>query len=209
MVKKEEPAKPKPASMTFQREQEPSSVTSGKIPIFQPSQSHDSEAISESLVDYMPQTIISKKEKKKIAKEKKRQQKEKAKLEKEKKKKEKEVITEPKFEKQPSMEMPLTGPSLFQTLTQKTTESEEPENSAFTPFVATSKSEVKESTKLRIIPNIADIESETSNFTAIPSKMTSQKEVEKPKSKDLIICEQCGAILSGDYAFCNKCGNKL
>lgn len=209
VVKKEEPAKPKPASMTFQREPEASPVSSETNPLFQHSQSNDTKSKSESLVDYMPQTIISKKEKKKKAKEKKREQKEKLKLEKEKKKKEKEGISEPKFVKKPSAEAPLTGPSLFQTLTQKTTESEEPGSSVFTPFVATSKSKAKETTKLRIIPNIADIERETSNFTAIPSKMASQKEVEKPKSKDLIICEQCGAILSGDYAFCNKCGNKL
>ncbi|MFX1499284.1 MAG: zinc-ribbon domain-containing protein, partial [Promethearchaeota archaeon] len=23
------------------------------------------------------------------------------------------------------------------------------------------------------------------------------------------VCKQCGAVLSSDYAFCNKCGSKL
>ncbi|MFX0176869.1 MAG: hypothetical protein ACFE85_11625, partial [Candidatus Hodarchaeota archaeon] len=67
----------------------------------------------------------------------------------------------------------------------------------------------EESSTLRIIPNVADIESESIYFTVIKPTTPTKKKGEKAKSTDLIICEQCGAILSSDYAFCNKCGNKL
>ena len=98
--------------------------------------------------------------------------------------------------------------SLFQTLTQKFEENSIDQSTPFIPFNATKKSE-EEKSKLRIIPNVADIESEPSKFTAFTSTQTVQEEKTEPKSKDLLVCEQCGAILSSDYAFCNKCGSKL
>ncbi|MFX1258519.1 MAG: zinc-ribbon domain-containing protein, partial [Promethearchaeota archaeon] len=61
----------------------------------------------------------------------------------------------------------------------------------------------------RIIPNVADLESQASGFTPIQSTPSVQKTQKEPLKKEILVCKQCGAILSADYAFCNKCGNKL
>jgi hypothetical protein len=198
VIKQEEPPKPQPSAMTFQSTPEPQ---------------------SDSLVDYMPQTILSKKEKKRIAKEKKKEEKERAKLEKEKKrqvereKQEKLLLDMKKSKKSqdeskkgvPPTQEPVS--SLFQTLTQRTDDIDTIEKSdVFVPFISAEKKEDKKVSTLRIIPNVADIESESTGFTALTPP---ESEVQKTQSKDLLICEQCGAILSADYAFCNKCGNKL
>jgi len=235
VVKKEEQPKPKPASMTFEPESQPTPKESEVNPLFQPSSAPSTELSSESLIDYMPQTILSKKEKKKAAKDKKREQKEKTKLEKEKKlqearekhekmleemkkprkekkekqKKEKEKLATPLMDTKPSSTQKSESSSLFQTLTHKTEDTEPSGSTPFVPFSATTKSDQSGTSKLRIIPNISDIESEPRAFTTFPSTTSVQKEATQPKSKDLMICEQCGAILSADYAFCNKCGNKL
>jgi len=221
--------------MTFEPESQPASKEGEVPPLFQPSSAPSTEIPSESLIDYMPQTMLSKKEKKKAAKDKKREQKEKIKLEKEKKlqearekhekmleemkktkkvkkakqKKEKEIFTTPTTDTIPSSTQKAESGSLFQTLTHKSGDTEASESTPFVPFFATKKSDQPGTSKLRIIPNISDIESEPSAFTSFPSATSVQKEETQPKSKDLIICEQCGAILSADYAFCNKCGNKL
>ncbi|MFX1315193.1 MAG: GTP-binding protein [Promethearchaeota archaeon] len=189
---------------------------------------------SESLIDYMPETILSKKEKKRLAKLKKKEEKEKSKIEKDKKiqearekqekliedmKKAKKVKKEkPKKEKKEKIETeiptsiqpsPLTSKtsersSLFQALAKKTEESDITTTS-FVPFVATDKTKTQESSKLRIIPNVSDIKSTPPTTPVIPIQ---QKE-KPPTSKEIIICKQCGSILSSDYAFCNKCGTKL
>jgi len=212
ITKKEEP--PKPTSMTLDRPVETIS-----------------EPSSESLIDYMPKTILSKKDKKKLVKQKKKEEKEKAKIEKEKKIQEarekqerliKEMKTTKKEKKEkkeevevkkpipiqptPSTSTTSETPSLFQALTQKAEESDQAKTSTFIPFGAIKKSEIQESSKLRIIPNIADIESTTPATPVVPIK---QKKDQQPASKEIIICKQCGAILSSDYAFCNKCGTKL
>ncbi|MFX1410349.1 MAG: GTP-binding protein [Promethearchaeota archaeon] len=190
---------------------------------------------SESLIDYMPETILSKKEKKKLAKLKKKEDKEKSKIEKDKKvqearekqekliedmKKAKKVKKEkPKKEKKekPEAKIPIAvqpsplasttseKPSLFQALTKKAEESDLT-TSSFVPFIATGKAKTEESSKLRIIPNVADIKSTSPATPVIP---INQKKEKPPASKEIIICKQCGAILSSDYAFCNKCGTKL
>ena len=220
VMKREEPPKPRPASMTFEPTPEPEAEPTRVTPLFQTTLTQPSS--SESLIDYMPQTILSKKEMKKLAKEKKKQEKEKKTLEaREKQEKlieEMKKLKKEKKEKQKTSEsIPPTPPlgttteasSLFQTLTQKYEENSISQSTPFIPFNATKKSEEEEKSKLRIIPNVADIESEPSKFTAIPSTQTVQEEKKEPKSKDLLVCEQCGAILSSDYAFCNKCGSKL
>jgi Ras-related protein Rab-11A len=223
VMKREEPPKPQPASMTFEPTPEPKAEPTSVTPLFQTTLTQPSSA--ESLIDYMPQTILSKKEMKKLAKEKKKQEKEKKTLEarekqeklledmkklKKEKKEKKEKQIEHKTSKSISPTPPLdTTPeasSLFQTLTQKFEENSIGQSTPFIPFNATKKSEEEEKSKLRIIPNVADIESEPSKFTAITSAQTVQEE---PRSKDLLVCKQCGAILSSDYTFCNKCGSKL
>ncbi len=225
VMKREEPPKPQPASMTFEPVPEPKAEPTSVTPLFQTSKTQPSS--SESLIDYMPQTILSKKEMKKIAKEKKKQEKEKKNIEAREKqeklledmkklKKEKKEKKEKHVEHKTSKSIPPTPPfdttpktsSLFQTLTQKFEENSIDQSTPFIPFSATKKSE-EEKSKLRIIPNVADIESEPSKFTAFTSTQTVQEEKTEPKSKDLLVCEQCGAILSSDYAFCNKCGSKL
>jgi small GTP-binding protein len=195
VINPEESPKPKSSSMPF------------LTPPSEPTQ----EIQSDSLVDYMPKTIISKKEKKKIEKEKKKLEKEKLKIEKEKKLQAEREMKHAKKSKGDSKktESPTIsqGNTLFQTLTHKTEENSMTEKSeSFVPFIGTEKKEDKKSSTLRIIPNVADIEPEPSGFTALTPP---QEDTPKAQSKDLLVCEQCGAILSADYAFCNKCGNKL
>jgi len=226
--KREETPKPQPASMTFEPSPKPQPELTGRSPIFPTATPPGSS--SDSLIDYMPQTIITKKEKKKIAKEKKKQDKEKAKIEKEKKiiedrEKQENLIEAMKKSKkdkkakqlEPSKSKPSQVPvqkkpkpemdSLFQTLTQKTEDLTTDQSVPFMPFTGENNTKEEGKSTLRIIPNVADIETNSSNFTAFTSTQPIQEE--KPKSKDLLICEQCGSILSSDYAFCNKCGNKL
>ncbi|MFX0008810.1 MAG: hypothetical protein ACFE9R_00730, partial [Candidatus Hermodarchaeota archaeon] len=221
VIKREEPPKPQPASMTFEPSPKP-----------QPESTEPLESTSDSLIDYMPQTILTKKEKKKQAKEKKKQDKEKAKLEKEKKileerERQEELIKEMKKSKKskkekqevpriteptqtPTISRPEAGMnSLFQTLTQKSELPTAEESVPFIPFTGKSKTKEEGTSKLRIIPNVADIDTSSNSFTAFPSSQPIQEEKPKSKTKDLLICEQCGSILSADYTFCNKCGNKL
>ncbi|NHJ24326.1 MAG: GTP-binding protein [Candidatus Lokiarchaeota archaeon] len=192
------------------------------------------EIESESLVDYMPDVILSKKERKRLAKEQKKLEKEKLKVEKEKKieeekQKQNKLLEDMKKTKKDKKEKPQTEPfltypttsqtttptnPLFQALKQKQEGEIEEHQKNFIPFFATPKpliaSESKKqqsSSTLRIIPNISDIEKESPSFLVRPTSQPVPKE--DLKSKDLLICEQCGATLSSDYAFCNKCGNKL
>ncbi|MFW9825153.1 MAG: GTP-binding protein [Candidatus Thorarchaeota archaeon] len=182
---------------------------------------------SDSLVDYMPEPVISKKDKKKIEKQKKKEEKERKlqeekerqqKLIEEMKKAKKEKKEKPKKEKKEKAEQPeilisqpttttpdetVTTPSLFQALTQKEDQVEKIQSTSFVPFSKTVEPQNQEKSTLRIIPNAADIETKPSSSTHIESPTPSSAK------KDLIICKNCGAMLSSDYAFCNKCGSKL
>ncbi len=179
------------------------------------------EPKSDSLMDYLPAPLYSKKEKKKLEKQKKKEEKEKKlreekekqeKLLEEMKKTKKEKKQKPKKEKKekaetveakqtPTPEV-TTTPSLFQTLSQKT-ETEKASVATFMPFTAKQEPETQETSKLRIIPNVSDLESTP------PQPQTVQAQQAKPSGKEIIICKQCGAILSSDYQFCNKCGSQL
>lgn len=187
---------------------------------------------SDSLMDYMPEPIYSKKDMKKLEKQKKKEEKEK-KIQEEKekqqqlleamKKTKKEKKEKPKKEKKAKVEStaavpippitpvskPTSTPSLFQALTQKDDETTNAHSSHFVPFSEKKESQIQENSKLRIIPNAADIGSKPSGFTPIQSTPTPQSNGSKSGSKELIICKNCGAILSSDYAFCNKCGSHL
>jgi hypothetical protein len=99
--------------------------------------------------------------------------------------------------------------SLFQTLTQRSEGVAHDQSVPFMSFTGASKSKEEGTSKLRIIPNVADVGADSNSFTAFTSTQKVEEEKPKTKSKDLLICEQCGSILSSDYAFCNKCGNKL
>ncbi|MFW9970421.1 MAG: GTP-binding protein [Candidatus Odinarchaeota archaeon] len=176
------------------------------------------EAKSDSLIDYLPEPTISKKDKKKIEKKKKKEEKEK-KLREEKEKQEKllEEMKKTRKEKKqaskkdkdeidevkqgPTPEL-TSAPSLFQTLSQKTV-TEKTSSSTFMPFIPKQEPETQEKSKLRIIPNVSDIESVS------PRPKQVQKKQPKPSGKEVIICKQCGAVLSSDYQFCNKCGMQL
>jgi Ras-related protein Rab-11A len=203
--------------------------------------SQESEAKSDSLVDYMPEQVISKKERKKLEKQKKKREKEKKiqeeqerqqqllaemksakKEKKEKSKKEKKEkvefsepispLTESSTKSRPEV---TTAPSLFQALTQKGEETEASHSSPFVPFSDTKKAQIQEEHKLRIIPDATDIKPKASGFTPLqpttPTQPTTPAQVTTPSSngKELIVCKNCGAILSSDYAFCNKCGARL
>ncbi len=228
VIKREEPPKPQPA--TFEPTPKPQPELTARSPISE-TPTHSTSS-SDSLIDYMPQSIISKKEKKKKLKEKKKQDKEKAKIEKEKKTLEKREKQEnliesmkksKKDKKEKQIEHKKTKPSqtiipvkpkpemntLFQTLTQKTEDITPDQSVPFIPFTGESKTKEEGTSKLRIIPNVADIEAESNSFSSVTSNQTVQEEKPKKKQKDLLICEQCGSILSSDYAFCNKCGNRL
>ncbi len=176
---------------------------------------------SDSLMDYLPEPMYSKKGKKKLEKQKKKEDKEKKlreeqerqeKLLEEMKKTKKEKKQKPKKEKKekaetveakqtPTPEV-TTTPSLFQTLSQKT-ETEKASVATFMPFTAKQEPETQETSKLRIIPNVSDLESTP------PQPQTVHAQQAKQSGKEIIICKQCGAILSSDYQFCNKCGSQL
>jgi len=224
VTKREERPKPRPASMIFEPTPQPNQEVAVNTPLFQGLVSQPES--TDSLIDYMPQTIIPKKEIKRLAKEKKKQDKEKVKMEKEKiisEKREKQgelfeaMKTAKKAKKEkkhanetPEQVSPSSEPnSLFQTLTQRTEEIPTESSASFVPFTATEIVNEEEKSKLRIIPNVADIDSNFTSFTAITSSHSVQEEKQEEKKKDLLICEQCGTTLSSDYAFCNKCGNKL
>lgn len=226
---------PAPAPEGFQTPQEMPSIEttpSSATPFIAPESR--SEPASDSLMDYLPEPIYSKKDKKKLEKQRKKEEKEK-KLKEEKEKQEKlledmkkvkkEKKEKPKKEKKEKVKkieskpvvsvptMPTTEttgtPSLFQTLTQKTDEPEQISAKAFVPFVAKVKSETQETSQLRIIPNASDIENKPATFISTPLPPSVQPEAKKPSGKEIIVCKQCGAILSSDYAFCNKCGTQL
>ncbi|MFX0154507.1 MAG: GTP-binding protein [Candidatus Hodarchaeota archaeon] len=212
---------PAPAPKGFQAplenppiESSPSSVSPFLIP------QDRKEPSSDSLMDYLPKPIYSKKEKKKAEKQKKKEEKEK-KLKEEKEKQErlltemkkvkKEKKEKPKKEKKEKLESkavasepprpteePTSAPSLFQTLSQKIDETEKTSVADFMPFKAKEATESQEVSKLRIIQNVSDVESKPI-----------QTKTRKPSEKEIIICKQCGSILSSDYQFCNKCGIKL
>ncbi|MFX1571355.1 MAG: GTP-binding protein [Promethearchaeota archaeon] len=224
---------PAPAPKEFQSNQNLTSIekSSEKTTPFLVAQDTN-KSKSQSLVDYMPEPILSKKEKKKIEKQKKKEEKEKRiQAEKEKqqkliddmKKAKKEKKEKPKKDKKENLNHVESQPSvseriptaqtetseqstLFQALTQK---SEEASTSPFVPFSAGEELKIQEPSKLRIIPNVTNLESQASGFTPIQSAPATQKTQQKPSKKEIIVCKQCGAILSADYAFCNKCGNKL
>ncbi|MFX1377200.1 MAG: GTP-binding protein [Promethearchaeota archaeon] len=189
---------------------------------------------SDSLVDYMAEHIISKKEKKKREKQKKKEEKERKTQEKQEKqhKSLEEMIGAKKVKKdksikakkeevksskvstalpEPSKESttePTSTPSLFRALVQKGEETTISQSSPFIPFSETKQSQTQEESKLRIIPNAAEMSSKPSGFTPIqPTKI--QNAGSKSSGKELIICKNCGAMLSSDYAFCNKCGTHL
>ena len=241
------------------------------VPAPAPEEFKTSEPISESLVDYMPQTIISKKEIKKLEKQRKKEEKEKilqekrdkavklkeemqkvgkkdkekAKIEKQRKKEEKEKMLQEKREKavklkeemqkvgkkdkipeieaetqpfiafqtspqekqetfvpfqaaQPEEKKESDVPNLFQTLSQKTEQPTPTQGASFIPFGEKATSDKQEPSSLRIIPNVADFDKDLNQAPSTPSER-----------KDIIICSYCGAMLSSDYAFCNKCGAKL
>ncbi|MHA1931418.1 MAG: GTP-binding protein [Promethearchaeota archaeon] len=193
---------------------------------------------SDSLVDYMAEPIYSKKDKKKIEKQRKKEEKDR-KLQEEKerqkkrieemknvKKEKKEKKEKPKKVKKEKPEYPDTTvsqptskktppdestepPSLFQTLTHKDDETEKIQSSSFIPFSNKEDTQSQEKSKLRIIPNAADIETKPSSFTPIQSIPQTRSKSTSSNKKELIICKNCGAMLSSDYTFCNKCGSQL
>ncbi|MFW9864844.1 MAG: GTP-binding protein [Candidatus Thorarchaeota archaeon] len=195
----------------------------------------DVQTESDSLMDYMPPTDISKKERKKLEKQKKKEEKEKKlqeekekqqilkeetkrvkKEKKEKSKKEKKYKAEtveaiPAIPMSPttSAQEPSSTPSLFQALTQKGGETVKDSTTPFVPFSATKETTTQEKTNLRIIPNVADIESKPSGFTPLQPAPQIQTAQQHTSNKEIIICKQCGARLSSDYQFCNKCGAQL
>ena len=131
---------------------------------------------------------------------------------KEKPKKEKKEKVE-KIETKPTSLTPApeltTTPTLFQTLSQKTEDTEKTSVSNFMPFIAKQEPETQEASKLRIIPNVSDIESKPASFAPTQPPQTFQAEIPKTSGKEVVTCKQCGAVLSSDYQFCNKCGTQL
>jgi small GTP-binding protein len=214
---------PAPAPEGFQIDEavQPSESNSTPSAPFLPSK-EPSPTKSDSLIDYMPEPIYSKKDKKKLEKQKKKEDKEKKlqeekerqqKLIEEMKKPKKEKKEKPKKEKKekPKKEKKVESksPSLFQALTQKDDEQESVPSDLFVPFSKTVETQNQETSKLRIIPNAENIEKSPSSFTSLQSSPQNQSQSSSSGKKELIICKNCGAMLSSDYAFCNKCGSQL
>jgi small GTP-binding protein len=213
---------PAPAPEGFESQPITTSIesTPSSAPIHAPQDTIETK--SDSLMDYLPEPIYSKKERKKLEKHKKKEEKEK-KLQEEKEKHEKlleqmkktkkEKKEKPKKEKKEKVEKVepktpapevVSTPSLFQTLAQKADETEK--TTTFMPFTAKTESASQKTSTLRIIPNVSDIEPKPASFSPMkPAK----PEVTKDAGKEIIICKQCGAMLSSDYQFCNKCGSQL
>ncbi|TFG17681.1 MAG: GTP-binding protein, partial [Promethearchaeota archaeon] len=171
--KKEDAAKPKPSMMSFEV----------------PNQALEQENQTTPSND-MPEGVLSKKEKKRMEKERKKEKKKKKLLEdKEKQEKLLHEMVSPKKEKPKATSEP---PPLFDALTQKTEHPEAPPDS-FIPFTSPTEKHAKreESSHLRIIPNVADTEPETSSFRVIRN-VPEQEVKQEPKSKDFLICDQCG-----------------
>ena len=102
-----------------------------------------------------------------------------------------------------------TTTSLFQTLSQKTDEPEKKVIASFVPFSEKEESKSQESSKLRIIPNVGDLETTPNIFTPIQSISHIQDNSSTQAGMETIACKKCGSVLSSDYLYCNKCGSKL
>ncbi len=162
----------------------------------------------ESPLEFASSKEISKKEKKKKAKKKKKEGKE--------KKMKEEIPEKPVFFdaiestiKQKEVRKPdLSKPksSLFETLTQKS-ESPIPEKPSFFQEISRQATTPKKEFKLEVIPS-----PEEPGLTPPPSPASSFPSMQERREKqpeDIVICSNCGAILSRDYMYCNKCGSKL
>jgi small GTP-binding protein len=114
-------------------------------------------------------------------------------------------VVEPEPEKQVVEKEPeVKTPSLFETLSQKKSVNQEQKSSAFIPFYSSVDQESTETIEstFEAIPSVEDIESN--------EEIAESKEEPAKKGKSgVIICPNCGATLSSDYMFCNKCGTKL
>jgi small GTP-binding protein len=172
---------------------------------------------SSSLFDYLPKTYESEETKKKKKKKKKKKSKKKEKVE----EVEKVEDTEPhpfvafqrvsqqgtsSNEDEASNQQPL-----FRALGRKTQKSEQTDKNSSFLFRDSEESPQEEShtepaSNLRIIPNVEDVEPQSSEVNTPTSQPQSKR---KSKETDVVICSHCGAMLSSDYAFCNKCGAKL
>lgn len=176
--------------------------------------SNSKSSKSSSLFDYLPKTYESEESKKKKKKKKKKKSKKKEKVE--------EVEdTEPHpfvaFQRASQQgagtneDEASTQQPLFRALGRKNQDSEQADKSSSFLFRGSEKTSQEESqaepaSNLRIIPNVEDVKPETSEVNT-PSSQPQSKH--KSKDTDVVICSQCGAMLSSDYAFCNKCGAKL
>jgi Ras-related protein Rab-1A len=108
-------------------------------------------------------------------------------------------------EEEPEEEPEVQTPSLFETLSRRKATKKEKKGYAFNAFISSTPEaslEGKES-EVEAIPNIEDIESTSS------TEQTGETTTTKKKRGGVVICPNCGATLSNDYMFCNKCGTKL
>ncbi len=100
----------------------------------------------------------------------------------------------------------------FQTLSEASKKKGETEGvpesiGSFIPFIS---EKIEPSTpisepSLRIIPNAEEIKKKQKKS----KEKVKKREKEKVRKKDMVICRHCGAILSKEYKFCNRCGAKL
>ncbi|TXT66748.1 MAG: putative Small GTP-binding domain protein [Promethearchaeota archaeon] len=178
----------------FSAPQEPVQPTQS-VP--QPPQQEHQPKGTESLFSYMPEPEPEPESKKGFG------------LFSRKKKKEKEAIPEEEPEEQEPR-----APSLFDTLSGRAAgQGAGGRQAAFVPFSAPgedsqSQKQKEERSNLRIIPNAETIEEETNDFVEIPAT-ESQNQQQSPTAPTMVTCPSCGARLSSEYAFCNKCGSKL
>jgi hypothetical protein len=163
----------------------------------QPPQQEQQPKSTESLFSYMPEPESQPESKKGFG------------LFSRKKKKEKEVVSEEESE-----EPEPRAPSLFDTLSDRSAkQGTGGGQAAFVPFSAPgedsqSQEQTEERSNLRIIPNAETIEEDSNDFVEIPAS-SSQNQQSTPSAPTMVTCPSCGARLSSEYAFCNKCGSKL
>ena len=105
--------------------------------------------------------------------------------------------------------------AFFQTLSEATSKKggtvKSPESvSSYVPFTPKEMGPLQpvSEVSLRIIPNAEEIKKKEKEKKK-PKVKGKKREKKRESKKGMVICRNCGAILSKEYLFCNRCGSRL
>ncbi len=113
------------------------------------------------------------------------------------------AIQKPVEEKEQMAEEGAPKSNLFETLSKKSETSIPSKETAPAPFGFLEKAASPKTSE-----TFSSVKKEGSSIPSTFASLGAQKKAEE-KNKDIVICRNCGAILSKEYAFCNKCGSAL